>query len=835
MHIKLIRLKRFIRLMRSNIQEFEWTPTKQLMIMIGSNGSGKSSIMDELSPLPTPSKAARGTDNFALGGEKEFHCYHNGSLYVLLSQYGHGTGKHSFKRNDEELNSGGTFKIQEELCFQEFGLTREFHDICTGRIKFTALPTNRRREILTKMSVVDLSHAFNVFNLLKQEHRSQKGTVDTITRRLANENHDLPSDADLTILKNENTELTQRLNSLFLARQPNARQGFNNEADAIQSLNQLVERAKTVLYAYPTLPERIKAKNETEFLEEKRVVMEQCATIHAVINRMAEDLESLRGVSNADMEVSPEQLQSIETEIVTCNAAITEQLKDLEVRSTRFPMVNLDMSNNPEGRLNTMFTRLYEITNAFPDNTEGYISSQGIEATRQNLQGLLARRRQLDQSEQTGAQRLTRLKACDTVECPKCDHAFKPGIEADEGDKLETYLADVRDKLNEVDLMIRRDEEYLETAKDYKSHVHNFVQLTREYNDFGVIWDFIAEHQLMFKTPSAIKLDLTQWREKMSKYINLQRNQAQAERLAKRLATLNEIDRDAVAYNRNRIMSLEHEIQAAYQSQATMTEYLKQINRGEVNIRQINAEITAIIQAYTQWRAKAEQHVDWLLDKAFENEITEIQVKLAKGTSQLNLLEQREYSLRVLENEVENSREVQADLSLLIKALSPNGGLLGKYLMGFMQGVVSLVNAYISEIWTYKMEVLPSKVEKDELDYNFPLCISDGVVMAPDISKGSDSQLEIVDFSFCQAMRKFLHLDDYPLFLDEFGRTFDEQHRDNLIPFIARLTENGQYSQIFYISHYASTHGAFNQAEYMVLDPTNVTVPEAFNKNVVMK
>lgn len=100
---------------------------------------------------------------------------------------------------------------------------------------------------------------------------------------------------------------------------------------------------------------------------------------------------------------------------------------------------------------------------------------------------------------------------------------------------------------------------------------------------------------------------------------------------------------------------------------------------------------------------------------------------------------------------------------------------------------------------------------------------------------GSDSQLEMVNFSFEQAVRKFLGMENYPLFLDEFGRTFDEQHRANLIPFISRLIENGHYSQIFYISHFSSEHGAFNSAEYMVLDPTNITVPVAFNKNVVIR
>lgn len=829
MHIKLVRLKRYKRLMRSNIQEFEWTPTKQLMIMIGSNGSGKSSIMDELSPLPSIHK------NFVDKGEKEFHCYHNGSLYVLKSVYGHGTGKHSFIRNDEELNSGGTFKIQEELCLQEFNLTREFHDILTGRIKFTELSTAKRREILTKMSVVDLSYAFHVFGLLKQEHRSQKGTVDTITRRLVNENHDIPSDAEISMLKEENGVLSDRLNGLFLSRQPTNDQGFTSVDEAKVTLVQLVERAKKVLYSFPTGPEQLKAKNELEYLEEKRITMEQCAAIQAVVNRMAEELDSLRGANTSDMEVSPEQLTNLKDEVSLVTERVNKSLVAFEATQVRFPIVNLDMSNNPENRLQGMFSRWFELTNTFPDNSEGYYSNAAINQAREDLKTLMAKRRELDRADQTASQRLARLKACDTVACPKCEHEFKPGVDETEGEKLETYLSQVRDLLVDTDLKIRSQEEYLEAAKDYSSHVHGFVQFMREYSDFNLVWDYVASEQLMFRTPSAIKLDITQWHAKMKLYVELRRDQELSERLSRRLETLNEIDRDAVAYNRNRITALEHEMHAKYVEGQSMSLYLDRIKHGEASIRAMNNEITSIVQGYGSWRKRAVQHVEWLLDKAYENEIKEVQIKLAEGTRRLNALEQRELSLKVLENEVENSREVQNDLNLLIKALSPNGGLLGEYLMGFMMGVTNLVNAYISEVWTYKMEVLPSKVEKEELDYNFPLNISDGAVIAPDISKGSDSQLEMVNFSFGQAMRKFLHLEDYPLFLDEFGRTFDEQHRDNLIPFIARLIENGNYQQVFYISHFASTHGAFNQAEYMVLDPTNITVPELYNKNAILR
>lgn len=828
MQIKLLRLKGYKRLMRSSIQSIEWTPTKQLMIIIGSNGAGKSSLLDEMSPLPSKHK------NFIKEGEKEFHCYHNGNLYILKSVYGHGTGHHSFIRNDEELNSGNTFKIQEELCYREFCLTREFHDIMTGRILFTDLSTAERRKLLTKMSVVNLDYAFDIFQKLKNESRSQKGTVDTITRRLVNENHDIPTDADMDLMRNNNKILNERLNRLFTARQPNVKQGFRDEEEASTALAQLVERTKTVLYSYPKIPQGFNSGTKERFSTEKQIVAGQCSAIEAVIHRMAEELESLRGSNTVDFEVSPDQINSLETEIVELEKKIKVDEANFKQRNSKFPIINVDLSNNPLGRLDGMFNRWMNSINAFPDNTEGYISRHAYEGTVHNIQSNTAKRRQMDSAEQTANQRLARLKGCDLVKCVKCDHVFKPGVDESEGPKLEEYISNLRDKMAEIDLVIKADEEYIELYKEYRSHVSNFSSINAEYSDYSELWDALAESQVMFRSPRSIMKDATEWHTAMQMYIAVRQGLQRKEMLQTRLKTLKEIDSDAVAYTRKRILELEHSIADKYKEQSEVQLFFREIERGERNIEQMNKEIENILSRFTDWRTRAINHTEWLLDKAFESEITETQLALAEGTRKLNISEQRETSIRVLENEVNSAREVSSDLNLLIKALSPNGGLLGKYLMGFMQGVVSYVNAFIGEVWTYPMEVLSSKVEKDELDYNFPLNVSNGAVIAEDISQGSDSQLEMVNFSFCQAIRKFLKLDDYPLFLDEFGRTFDEQHRANLIPFISRLIENGAVNQVFYISHFISTHGAFNNAEYLVLDPTNITVPVSFNKNAVI-
>ncbi len=829
MQIKLLRLKSYKRLMRSGIQSFEWTPTKQLMLIIGSNGSGKSSIMDEMSPIPARHKA------FVKGGEKEFHCYHNGNQYILKSVYDHGTGRHSFIRNDEELNSGGTFKIQEDLCLQEFGLTREIHDIMTGRTLFTDLSTADRRKLLTKMSVVNLDYAFDIFQKLKIESRSQKGTVDTITRRLVNENHDIPSDAEMQLMRESNLKLNERLNQLFTARQPNVKQGFNNEEEAANALANLVERAKSILYKYPKVPAGFNARSREEFAAEKQLVSGQCSAIQAVIHRMAEELESIRGSSTVEFEVSPEQISNLETEILALEKVVLEGQAELDGIAGELPVFSLDITNEPMRRLDGMFSRWMSSINAFPENADGYISRQVYEQVLQNVQGNVAKRRQMDAAYQTASQRLSRLKGCDTVVCVKCEHEFRPGVDESEGPRLEEYISQLATKMDEIDLAVKQDEEYIDLFKEYRTHVSNFAGIQNEYSDFGVLWDHLSKSQVMFRTPKALIVSASRWHETMKKLIDVRLGSARLESLQTRLRTLKEIDSDSVAYTRKRMLELEHSISDKYREQTEVTQFYREIEQGERDIESMNREINTLLERYAEWHSRAMTHAEWLLDKAFESEITETQLQLAEGTRRLNISEQRETSIRVLENEVNSAKEVASDLNLLIKALSPNGGLLGKYLMGFMQGVVSYVNAFIGEVWTYPMEVMPSKVEKDELDYNFPLNVSNGAVIADDISLGSDSQLEMVNFSFEQAIRKFLGMEDYPLFLDEFGRTFDEQHRANLIPFISRLIENGHYSQIFYISHFSSEHGAFNSAEYMVLDPTNITVPVQFNKNVVIR
>ena len=78
----------------------------------------------------------------------------------------------------------------------------------------------------------------------------------------------------------------------------------------------------------------------------------------------------------------------------------------------------------------------------------------------------------------------------------------------------------------------------------------------------------------------------------------------------------------------------------------------------------------------------------------------------------------------------------------------------------------------------------------------------------------------------------YLGIQDHPLYIDEVGRAQDEQHLGNLMNYLKLLIEANRHSQLFMISHFAIGFEAFTQAEVLVLNGSNITVPQRHNEHV---
>jgi ABC-type hemin transport system ATPase subunit len=103
-----------------------------------------------------------------------------------------------------------------------------------------------------------------------------------------------------------------------------------------------------------------------------------------------------------------------------------------------------------------------------------------------------------------------------------------------------------------------------------------------------------------------------------------------------------------------------------------------------------------------------------------------------------------------------------------------------------------------------------------------------------DVKNGSSGMQEVVDLAFKVVAMKYLGLGEAPLLLDEFGASFDLEHRTAASNCIKNLMDTQSFSQLYMISHYESGYGSFTNAQTCVLDAKNITVPAKYNEHVTI-
>lgn len=820
-------LEKYKRLMLSNIHRFEMTPHAPMQLIIGSNGSGKSSLVEEMTPLPAHHK------QFAKGGKKHMKVEHRGRVYTLTSEYTSGTGKHTFQCDNEILNNQGTFAVQKELVESHFGITREIHELLIGITTFTGLTTAKRREWLTRLTPVDLSFAFQVYNKARSAHRDQLGVIKHITKRMGRENQDLPDDGEVAQLRKQITQYTEKLDRLFELRQANTDQPFASKAAFDDQLQGHIKRAKQLLDQQITLPPEWGVASPTELSEAIETHKTQYQRHHAVLERMQDEHNQLlQQAPSRDDTLSDEDIATLREQVASYQVEVDTQQRLVDQYQGTFPLVDLPMDRRPRELLQSIFNDWLDLLQTFPDNHEGYFSQDKGRQVKARYDEAVSQQRQLDAKRNTIMERLARLKGCESIQCPQCQHTFQPGVSPKDVTALEQQKDHLTEQLTTLEAQLKADQQYLEDYEDYVGYVKRFRRLVQDSPMFSPVWDVCLERQVMTRTPRDYVTQATQWMEGMQGQLALAEARQQQEVLAHRLRYVEAIDRQALSQQDARRQQLERDIEtttttlrALHRQIQTMQSRLQELTQYQDRLQETADRLAQFLDATHRQR-------DHLFQKAIAEETQQTQMRMAQTQEQLSRIELREGVLSDLEQQQQQAQQDHQDYGVLVKALAPTDGLIGRYLMGFMQGVVKMINAVIAEIWTYPMEVLPSQVEKDELDYRFPLNVNNEAVVAPDISLGSASQRDIINFAFKLLVMKCLKLEDMPLYLDEFGSTFDEQHRLNLIPFLNQMLEMNQVEQAFFISHFSATHGAFNQADICVLDPSNIAVPQEYNQHV---
>jgi len=155
-------------------------------------------------------------------------------------------------------------------------------------------------------------------------------------------------------------------------------------------------------------------------------------------------------------------------------------------------------------------------------------------------------------------------------------------------------------------------------------------------------------------------------------------------------------------------------------------------------------------------------------------------------------------------------------LDIILNEISPKNGLIAKSVSSFLNIIIENINAIINTVWDYKMILKAINVEDEVLNYKFKVEVEDKITIE-DIAKISSGMKEIVNLSFKTLIYKLLKLENYPVFLDEFGVKLDKVHRSKISELVFKMMNSNYYSQIFLITHIETSYAIFKDVEVLEL------------------
>lgn len=821
MFITKLVLHRCKRFYLKGIETFDITPTLKTQIILGTNGSGKSSLLKiGFTVLPADAK------DFLKGGYKLLHVLNNGKSYELRNDFLSKSPEHSFICDGEELNEGHTGAVQRELIREHFGMTQELHQVLSGQLNFTDMNPTQRREWITRLSSADFDYVIRLHGRIKRAVRDTGAVIKHQSGRLVAESAKKIDDETFNTLRRQSQDIT---NKLIRLHQHSKREGLADTFEVysrfyhelLAEVEGLLQRAK---FLKVTFPKAVKSTDEDAIIQLKeslrsRVQMLEAA-LHEVSERHQEIDKQLHDISELE-EVDPQELQDRLSEMSARKAALTQKFK-----------TTCDVERLPSHQY------CFAIIQETVETLHGVNQVDPLYLDRSTVMGKQRELAELQEKMLAGTSkigeleyRLEHIHNCSTINCPNCNHQFKEGISGDEEGNIKDMLEKgyrFRKSMEERISVVRT---WLNEANEAGDVVHSLQRLRDHNPDLAELWKLL-HNQGGFSRGRELIPVCTDFISDVKVKLALNEIDHEIAPLVERLNALKQLDqssglRDVAQSLSERVVDLKTHLIDARETLKEVDAFYDRI----IEAREIGQTVERSMERLNQLM---DQMVKFIAVEEIEAQVRKHQVQLGMLEQSLAEAEVQMGIVNDLNRSLEQAKAEEKSLIMLEKLLSPKDGIIAEQIMVFINTFISSINDVISKVWGYNLALDTCNLEDGELDYKFPMYVHTADNLVPDIQFGSDSQLDIVNQAFRLVVYKFLGLEGYPLYLDELGRTFDEVHRLNLTLALKDLIDDETYSQVFFISHSYESQNSYPNSQIAVIDDSHVTLKRAYNEHVVI-
>jgi len=805
MQIMKLVLCNYTRLFLNGITKVTYTPESSIQILLGQNGSGKSSLLEQLTPIAPNLKK-----DYRDGGSKEITIKHNDSIYVLLSEAGSG---HSFVVDGEELNESRTISVQNKLTETHFGITPQIQQVLLGKKRLTNMSYNERKRWITDMSSIDYSYPVAVYSNIKKRHRDIVGGIKLLQNNIVKiKKSALPEDV-INALRVEREHLSLVIDHLLSLTTPGKNPG---------NLDSLI---KEVTAISNKLLGHASEDSDMKSLEESLVgVKAKSALYKDSIMALNRELAELNAASTKP------GLDDVEARISVLEAKIAKVMGSVELPELEDPEHTVAYITSNYGDITSLLSSLSEYggldvsLRALTVATDTKRATESLMATLTKEQyKVSARLSSLIESSNPNKE----------VECPKCSNKWNPGYTKEEHDNCHKRVSDLGSRLKEVTDQFEAVSTRLAGIESVRSTIAEFSKYFSYSDDTRALLTHMRSNDIYKIGGHATLFQVFEF------CVNELHSVGQAVTYRKELEKLISIRSEVVAVAESEVAGLESRKDAlvgkveSYRSlvdeTVSKTLDLERRIRNKVKYAETMAELKSALNLV--YRCK-DDHTASIRNKLLGNGIRELRSDMLDITDKLKGHDEYTTMLNRYKDELIDLECREKVLKVTLVELGPSEGLIAKSVSSFLNIFIQDVNSVISTIWGYDMELLPCDLGEYDLDYKFRVMVN-GDEVIEDVTKTSSSMQEIIDLVFKLVFYKYMGLDGYPLILDEFGRTFDSQHR---ITSYQELERNisGNFSQVYMVSHFESMYGRFGNADVSILGTAGVDMDTIDKYNEVM-
>lgn len=793
--IKELILTNYDRFFLNNIESIEFRPKQKLQLLLGTNGSGKSSLLSELNPLPI-------NKNDFTNGSKEITIEKDNNIFKLKST----SNKNSFMLNNTELNDGGTKTVQLNLVKEYFNLTPKYNNIILGTEKLTAMSTNERKNILREMSTVDYSYGIYLYNTLKQELRDTVGYLKLMQIEMNNDISNIVNDDEILILKNDITKCKSMIDSLSMS------YSKSEEYKDIPIIDLNIDM---------DILDKNKLQADLDY-NNKFII-----NIEEEITNLNKEIDSLDDYSTTikDSETLNTKLKSLEEYFKIINNKYNmEKYSPIDSKNRLEKLLNSNLNNiNIELSYldNIIFTptehkELKSKLEVLNNNLK--IVSHGYDNNSKELEILL--------SNKTDNNKIT---------CSSCGTMNYFGYSKEKEDILQEKVNNFKIKYDELNSQYLELYEVYQKQKQKITYLQEIKEIISDLSVIPLYTDLVKKYvnditsitstmlNIIFKNIEDFLIDIKDYESNNNELIEVKLKISSGIEILNIYKRKYIEDKDKLINKLNVLLDKKREVNSNI--------VIIKNNIEKCNI--VNKHIETLNTIITNYKFNKKQIVINNKNTILTNTIRELKSLLITLEDKYNNIEKIKSRIEINKKHIDSHEDIRVALQYAINALSPTEGIIAKSINSFINVFLNEMNTIINSVWSYELTLLPCQInESNDLDYLFAVKVADNKKDIKDVAYLSTSMKDIVDLSFKIVFMKYMKLTHMPLMLDEFGVFMDDIHRNKVYDVIENLLSNN-FSQIFFTANFKSIYGRFVDSDINILDDKNLELEDiVYNENL---